>query len=56
MEQNPFKELETHKEVPEEIKEKVMDNVETLKLFMEMGDLFSLKFGSIFESLLKTKK
>ena len=56
MEQNPFKELETQKEVPEEIKEKVMENIETLKLFMEVGDLFSLKFSAIFESLLKTKK
>lgn len=56
MEENPFKQLETHKEVPKEIKVKIMDNIEALELFMELGDLFSRKFCSIFESFLKTKK
>lgn len=56
MEKNPFKELETEKEVPLEIKENVMENIESLKLLMEMGDLFSLKYSSIVKSFFITKK
>ena len=56
MEENPFKQLETHKEVPKEIKVRIMGNIEALELFMELGDLFSRKLGAIFESFLMTKK
>ncbi len=56
MEKNPFKELETQEEAPKEIKEKLMKDVEELKLLMDMGSLFSFNYASVIENFLKTKK
>lgn len=53
---NPFKELETNKEVPREIKPKVMHSVSSIKMLLEFGDLFSIKIANVFESFFKTKK
>ncbi|WP_035084890.1 hypothetical protein [Aquimarina latercula] len=55
MKKNPFKELETDKEVPEEVKENVMKDIASVKLFMELGDLFFIKYPSVIEDFFKTK-
>ncbi|WP_155839744.1 hypothetical protein [Aquimarina latercula] len=56
MKKNPFKDLETNKEVPEEIKKAVMEDISSVKLLMELGDLFFVKYPSLIESFFKTKK
>ena len=53
---NPFKAIETRKEVPEDLKESVIESVESAKLLMDIGNLFFGKFGKTIESLFKTKK
>ena len=55
MGKNPYKQLEPQLEVPEEIKEKVMQDVEDLKLLMDMGALFSMNYVSVLESFFKSK-
>jgi len=55
-EENPFKELETNKEVPKELKEKVMHDISSVKMLMELGDLFSTKLGGVLGSFFKSKK
>ena len=55
-EQNPFKELETNKEDPTDIKPKVMQDISVIKTLIELGDLFSLKLGNVLESFFKAKK
>ena len=50
MERNPFKELETHEVAPKEIKEKLMKDVQELKLLMDMGSLFSFNYASVVET------
>ena len=56
MESNPFKELETQEVAPKEIKEKLMKDVQELKLLMDMGSLFSFNYASVVENFFKTKK
>ena len=53
---NPFKELETNKNVPPEIKKKLMTEIASILLVSELTDLFTLKFGSIFEEMFKSKE
>jgi len=53
---NPFKNLEGDmKNVPPELRKKVMDDVATAKLVMELTSLFTGNFASIIEGMLKTK-
>ena len=54
--ENPFKKLETHKKVPEGIKENVMKELSSIKLIAELGDLFFVKYGSVIESVFTSKK
>lgn len=56
MNKNPFKDLETNKEAPKEIKESMMKEVASIKLIMEFGDLFFIKYPSVVESYFKNKK
>ena len=52
---NPFKELEASlKEVPPGMKKKVMNDIATAKLIMDMGALFSFNIGSALRRLFKT--
>lgn len=53
--ENPFKKIETNKDVPPEIKQTVMKNIALVRLLMDFGDLFSTKFSSVIESLFTTK-
>lgn len=55
--QNPFKRMQGDlKDVPPELRQKVMNDVAMAKLIMEMATLFTSNYGSLIESLLKTKK
>ncbi|WP_160128527.1 hypothetical protein [Kordia antarctica] len=54
---NPFKKLnEPPKEVPIELKKKVMDDVASFKFFMDMGSLFSFNYAQTVEAFFKKKK
>jgi len=57
MESNPFKHIiEPQKEVPDELKAQVMKDVATLKLLMDVSELFSKNYLEVLESFLKNKK
>lgn len=52
---NPFKEIGyPPKDAPKELKKKVLNQLATIKLVMEMTDLFSNKYVDTIESFLKT--
>lgn len=54
---NPFKNLERDmKNVPPELRKKVMDDVAAAKLIMELTSLFTGNFASLIEGMLKTKQ
>ncbi|WP_418262104.1 hypothetical protein [Flavobacterium faecale] len=53
---NPFKSISvSDQEVPKDLREKVMDDVNTIKLLLELADLFSLNYANIIEGMFKTK-
>ena len=55
--ENPFKEIEKPlKEVPPEMRKKVMADVATAKLIMDMLSLFISNYPSVFDSILKKRK
>lgn len=55
--QNPFKRMQGDlKDVPPELRQKVMNDVALAKLILEMATLFTSNYGSLIEGLLKTKK
>jgi len=53
---NPFNQINKPlKEVPEELKQKVMNDIATAKLLMDLASLFSLNVGSIIERTIKER-
>lgn len=55
--ENPFKSIGTPpKEVPIELKKKVMDDLSAYLLFMEVATLFSSNYSSAIESFFKERK
>ncbi len=55
--QNPFKKMQGDlKDVPPELRQKVMNDVALAKLIMEMATLFTSNYASLIEGLLKTNK
>ncbi|MEP3207564.1 MAG: hypothetical protein ABJN95_00150 [Maribacter sp.] len=53
--QNPFKELEKSlHDVPADMKKKVMNDIATAKLVMDMASLFTCNYKSTLEGILKT--
>jgi hypothetical protein len=57
MSDNPFEYINTPlKEVPEELKSKVMKDIAIAKLLMELASLFSLNAGSVIERTIKERK
>lgn len=55
--ENPFKKLGAPpQELPSDLKKKVMDDVNSVKLIMELTSLFSSNYASTIESFFKTKK
>ena len=54
---NPFKDLERSlRDVPPHMKKKVMSDVATAKLVMDMASLFTLNYGSVIEGMFRTTK
>jgi len=52
---NPFKNLQGDlKDVPPELRKKVMNDVASAKLIMELTNLFTSNFAAIIEGMLKT--
>ncbi|MGB5238370.1 MAG: hypothetical protein WBM43_14310 [Flavobacteriaceae bacterium] len=55
-EQNPFKELERNiREVPPQLRKKVMNDVAAAKLLMDLASLFGANYPSLISSLFKTQ-
>ncbi|WP_411894902.1 hypothetical protein [Winogradskyella sp. A2] len=55
--ENPFKHInQPLKEVPAELKSKVMHDIAMAKLFMELAELFSYNLGYIIDSVSKNRK
>lgn len=56
---NPFKQIIEHQQVPEVLREKVMDDIRLIKLSLDMADLVAIKYPSsildIFGSTTKKK-
>ena len=53
--QNPFKELDRFlKEVPPHLKNKVMNDVATAKLVMDLSTLFTINVQSVISGMFKT--
>ncbi len=53
--QNPFKELDRLlKEVPPHLKKKVMNDVATAKLIMDLANLFTVNVQSVISGMFKT--
>ena len=54
---NPFKHInQPLKEVPQELKSKVMNDIAVAKLLMELAALFSYNIGDLIESVMKQRK
>ena len=53
---NPFQKLETHEELPEHVKSKVMTSVNLGMLVKDFTDLFTAKAGNTVLELMKGKK
>lgn len=54
---NPFKELERSLlEAPPEMKKKVMSDIATAKLLMDMGRLYTYNYGSALGSFFSSEK
>ena len=49
---NPFKKILTNQELPEVLKEKVLNDVAMIKLSIDMADLFVVKYPSAVGDLL----
>jgi hypothetical protein len=56
LKKNPFKEIQTHKEVPAEIRKNVMEEVASISLASELAELFTVKFASVLEGLFAKNK
>lgn len=56
--ENPFKQIIEHQQVPEVLRDKVMDDIRLIKLSLDMADLVAVKYPSsilnIFGSTTKT--
>lgn len=54
---NPFKGIQGDlKDVPPELRKKVMNDVAMAKLIMEMATLFTGNYSSLIEGMLKTSE
>lgn len=55
--ENPFKHIDQPlKEVPNELKSKVMSDIAMAKLIMELAVLFSYNLGDVIETVVKSRK
>ena len=53
--QNPFEQLNTDlREVPPELRKRVMNDIAIAKLILEMASLFTSNYSSLIKGLFKT--
>lgn len=50
---NPFKQIIHNEELPELVRRKVLEDIELVKLSLDLADLFAIKYPSSLEELLK---
>jgi hypothetical protein len=54
---NPFKHInQPLKEVPPELKKKVMNDIAMAKLIMDLATLFSYNMGDVIDTVIKSRK
>jgi len=54
--ENPFKKIIENQQVPEVLREKVLDDIRLIKLTLDVADLISIKYpSSIIDLLYSTK-
>jgi hypothetical protein len=54
---NPFKHInQPLKEVPQELKSKVMSDIAMAKLIMDLAALFSYNIGDVIETVMRSRK
>jgi hypothetical protein len=54
--ENPFKYInQPLKEVPSELKAKVMHDIAMAKLLMDLAELFSYNIGNVIDSVIKSR-
>ncbi|WP_103070226.1 hypothetical protein [Aquimarina sediminis] len=53
---NPFKKITQSKELPTSIKKKVFEDIEMIKLSLDLADLFTVKYPDSIEEFLKLIK
>ena len=56
MNSNPFKEIQENKQPSEELRSKVLGNIDKLKLFIDLAELFIVKQPQSITSVLMDKK
>lgn len=56
MKKNPFKEIETDKDVPEEVRERLVSELANIELAKDLANHFTLKLGSVFKDFFPSKK
>lgn len=52
--ENPFKNIIENQKVPEILRERVMNDVNMIKLSLDMADLFAVKYPSSIFNLIDT--
>ena len=50
--QNPFKKIFDHQEVPKMLKDKVLNDVDMIKLTLDIADLFVVKYPNTVGDIL----
>ena len=50
---NPFKEILQHNEVPKVLKQKVLNDINMIKLTIDVADLFLVKYPKTLGSILE---
>ena len=53
---NPFKDLETNKEVPPEVRERLLSELAGIQLVSELANHFTLKLGAVFKDFFPSNK
>ncbi|MDY8134927.1 hypothetical protein [Aquimarina sp. 2201CG5-10] len=50
---NPFKKIIHSEELPESVRRKVLEDIEIVKLSLDLADLFAIKYPNSLEEILK---
>lgn len=53
--ENPFKKLLHNEEVPEVLREKVINDISLIKLSIDLADLFVVKYPNTISEFIKTE-